>query len=198
MKLCVFQGTFNPIHNAHLRVAKYVLNKYDFDKLLFIPAYKPPHKKYDDNMSIHRLNMVKLAIEDEHNSKIEVSDIEYKREGKSYTYLTICELYKKYKIDSKINFIIGTDAFKDIESWYETNKLKELVKFTVFIRENNFSSLEYNYLKDKGYDFIFDELSFEDISSTELREKIKNGQNIDGFINNSVKEYIAKNGLYKT
>jgi nicotinate-nucleotide adenylyltransferase len=95
MKLCVFQGTFNPIHNAHLRVAKYVLNKYDFDKLLFIPAYKPPHKKYDDNMSVHRLNMVKLAVEDEHNSKIEVSDIEYKREGKSYTYLTICELYKK-------------------------------------------------------------------------------------------------------
>ena len=198
MKLCVFQGTFNPIHNAHLRVAKYVLNKYDFDKLLFIPAYKPPHKKYDDNMSIHRLNMVKLAVEDEHNSKIEVSDIEYKREGKSYTYLTICELYNKYKIDSKINFIIGTDAFKDIENWYEADKLKELVKFTVFIRENNFSSLEYNYLKDKGYDFIFDELSFEDISSTELREKIKNGQNIDGFINNSVKEYIAKNGLYKT
>ncbi|MBO6180364.1 nicotinate (nicotinamide) nucleotide adenylyltransferase [bacterium] len=198
MKLCVFQGTFNPIHNAHLRVAKYVLNKYDFDKLLFIPAYKPPHKKYDDNMSIHRLNMVKLAIEDEHNSKIEVSDIEYKREGKSYTYLTICELYKKYEIEGKINFIIGTDAFKDIENWYEADKLKKLVKFTVFIRENNFSSLEYNYLKDKGYDFIFDELSFEDISSTELREKIKNGQNIDGFINNSVKEYIAKNELYKT
>ena len=124
MKLCVFQGTFNPIHNAHLRVAKYVLNKYDFDKLLFIPAYKPPHKKYDDNMSIHRLNMVKLAIEDEHNSKIEVSDIEYKREGKSYTYLTICELYKKYEIEGKINFIIGTDAFKDIENWYEADKLK--------------------------------------------------------------------------
>ena len=198
MKLCVFQGTFNPIHNAHLRVAKYVLNKYNFDKLLFIPAYKPPHKNYDDNMSMHRLNMVKLAVEDEHNSKIEVSDIEYKRESKSYTYLTICELYEKYKIDGKINFIIGTDAFKDIESWYEADKLKKLVKFTVFIRENDFSSLEYNYLKDKGYDFIFNELSFEDISSSELREKIKNGQNIDGLINNSVKEYIAKNGLYKT
>lgn len=198
MKLCVFQGTFNPIHNAHLRVAKYVLNKYNFEKLLFIPAYKPPHKNYDDNMSMHRLNMVKLAVEDEHNSKIEVSDIEYKREGKSYTYLTICELYKKYEIEGKINFIIGSDAFKDIESWYEANKLKKLVNFTVFIRENNFSSLEYNYLKDKGYNFIFDELTFEDISSTELREKIKNGQNIDGLINNSVKEYIAKNGLYKT
>ncbi len=198
MKLCVFQGTFNPIHNAHLRVAKYVLNKYNFDKLLFIPAYKPPHKNYDDNMSMHRLNMVKLAVEDEHNSKIEVSDIEYKREGKSYTYLTICELYKQYEIEGKINFIIGTDAFKDIESWYETDKLKKLVKFTVFIRENDFSSLGYNYLRDKGYDFIFDELTFEDISSTELREKIKNGQNIDGLINNSVKEYIKRNGLYKT
>ena len=198
MNLVVFQGTFNPVHNAHIRVAEYVLEKYNFDKLLFIPAYKPPHKDYDDKMSLHRLNMVKLAIMSESNPKIEVSDIEYKREDKSYTYLTICELYKKFDIEGKINFIIGTDAFKNIESWYETNKLKELVKFIVFKRENNFSPLSYNILKDKGYDFVFDDLEFEDISSTELREKVKKHENIDGMVSNRVKEYIAKNGLYET
>lgn len=198
MKLCVFQGTFNPIHNAHLRVADYVLKKYDFDKLLFIPAYKPPHKDYDDGMSLHRLNMVKLALDDINNPKIETSDIEYKRESKSYTYLTICELYNKFDIDGKINFIIGTDAFKDIETWYETDKLKKLVKFIIFKRENNFSPLEYNYLKDKGYDFCFEELSFKDISSTDLRKKIKNKENVDNLINYRVKEYIKNNGLYET
>lgn len=63
MKLCVFQGTFNPIHKAHLKMAEYVINNYGFDKILFIPACKPPHKEYDDNLCIHRLNMVKLATQ---------------------------------------------------------------------------------------------------------------------------------------
>ena len=75
--------------------------------------------------------MVKLAAA--YNSKFMVSDIEFKREGKSYTYLTICELYKQYNIDGKIHFIIGTDAFDFIESWYEADKLKEIVKFIVFV-----------------------------------------------------------------
>lgn len=197
MKLCVFQGTFNPIHNAHLRMAKYAKDKYDFDKILFIPAYKPPHKDYEDSLSLHRLEMAKLAIKDFGDTKFEVSDIEFQREEKSYTYLTICELYKKYNIEGKIHFIIGTDAFKQIETWYETDKLKKLVKFIVFKRENNFSPLEYNYLENKEYDFVFEELSFDDISSTELRQKIKEHKNIDTLISQSVKEYIKRNGLYE-
>lgn len=197
MKLCVFQGTFNPIHNAHLRIVQYAINKYGFDKLLIIPAYKPPHKDYEDNMSIHRLNMAKLAVANLNNPKIEISDIEYQRDGKSYTYLTICELYKKYDVEGRINFIIGTDAFKQIETWYKADKLKNLIKFIVFKRENNFSPLEYNYLKDKGYDFDFEDLPFEDISSTELRKRIKENENTENLINEKVKEYILKNGLYE-
>ena len=196
MKLCVFQGTFNPIHNAHIRVADYVANKYNFDKILFIPAFQPPHKDYDTDLSKHRLSMVKLATSN--NPKFEVSDIEYKRGGKSYTYLTICELYKLYKIEGKINFIIGTDAFDFIETWYEADKLKELVKFIVFIREENFNSDKYNYLKDKGYYFVTESLSFENISSTKLREMVKNGEDTSLYLDKKVKDYIEKNELYKT
>ena len=94
MEICVFQGTFNPIHNAHLRVADFLVNKYDFDKFIFIPAFNPPHKNTDLSFSKHRYNMVKLAVED--NPKFEISDIEYKREGKSYTYLTICQLRENW------------------------------------------------------------------------------------------------------
>ena len=151
MKLCVFQGTFNPIHNAHLRVGEFLADK--FDKILFIPAYQPPHKSVELNMTSHRFEMVKIATEN--NNKFEVSDIEYKRGGKSYTYLTICELYNLYQIDGKINFIIGTDAFRHIESWYEADKLKKLVKFLVFVREDKFDISEYDVLKKKGYDFEF-------------------------------------------
>ncbi|MBO6087192.1 nicotinate (nicotinamide) nucleotide adenylyltransferase [bacterium] len=207
MNICLFAGTFNPIHNAHLKMAQFVLDNFGFDKILFIPAYKPPHKDYAPDMSNHRLKMVQIAIKN--NPKFEVSDIEFKREGKSYTYLTIQELYKKYynkeiaqqvyndgllTTYDKFNFIIGTDAFKKIETWYETDKLKKLVDFIVFIRENETINLD--YLKEKGYNFKFAEMDFFDISSTNLRNRIKNQQPIESFVPKEVEDYIYKNGLY--
>jgi nicotinate-nucleotide adenylyltransferase len=195
MKLCVFQGTFNPIHNAHLRVGEFVLATYKPDLFFYIPAKNPPHKFCNPSLAQHRFNMVKLATES--NPRFSVSDIEYKRKGKSYTYLTICELYKKYDIDGKILFIIGTDAFKKIENWYEFDKLKKLVKFILFVREDNFNPLEYNYFKEIGLDFEIQPLPYKEISSTELREKIKAGENITSLVHPKVKEYIEQNGLYK-
>lgn len=197
MNLCVFQGTFNPIHNAHLRVADYVLNKYNFDRLIIIPAYKPPHKDYDKSVQNHRLQMAKLAVQELNNPKISVSDIEFRREEKSYTYITICELYKQFDLSEKISFIIGTDAFSQIESWYETDKLKELVKFLVFERENNFDALMYNDKKERGYDFSIETLSFEDISSTQIRQMAAVGDSIKDYVPRSVEDYIKENGLYR-
>jgi nicotinate-nucleotide adenylyltransferase len=139
--------------------------------------------------------MVKIAIQ--HNKFFEISDIEYKRGGKSYTYLTILELIKLYDIEDKINFIIGTDAFEKIESWYEADKLKKLIKFIVFIREENFDISKYNYLKARGYDFEFQPLTFENISSTQLREFIKNNKSISPYVPKQVEEYIKENELYK-
>lgn len=195
MKLCVFQGTFNPIHRAHLKVAEYVSGNYSFDKILFIPAYKPPHKDYDPDMSIHRLNMVNLAIKN--NPNFECSDIEFHNEGKSYTYLTIKELYKDYNIDGKISFIIGTDAFEKIASWYKTDELKKLVDFIVFERTNDFNPDKYDYLRDKGYNFIFANMKYYDISSTQLRSRIANGETISDIVTEEVERYIKQNGLYK-
>lgn len=169
-------------------MAEFVLKNFGFEKIIFIPAYKPPHKDYDLEMSYHRLNMVKLATE--YNKNFEVSDIEFQRDTKSYTYLTILELYKKYNPNGKISMIIGTDALKKIETWYETDKLKNLVDFIVFIRENEHVNLD--WLKEKGYNFQTADMPFEDISSTKIREKgeLKN-------VPPKVKEYIEKNGLYK-
>lgn len=197
MNLCVFQGTFNPIHNAHLRVAKYVMDKYKFDKLIFIPAFNPPHKNCDKAMAQHRFNMVKTALNQYRN--MEVSDIEYRRKGVSYTYLTICELIKMYNLDNqKINFIIGTDAFEKIETWYNIDELKKLVHFIVFVREDNFNPDKLEKLRKKGYDFVIESLEFEDISSTELRQRIKNNEQISDIVCKEVEEYIYQNGLYKS
>ena len=194
MKLCVYCGTFNPIHNAHIQVARYIKEHYNFDKIIFIPAYKPPHK--DTALSEHRFNMVKLAIQN--IDGFEISDIEYKSEENSYTFNTLTKLYEIYpNIEGKINFIIGTDAFRNIKSWYNTDGLKQQAKFIVFKRETEFDSHDFDILKDDGYDFEFAQKPFEDISSTNLRECVKEGKSIKDLVPEAVYNYIKKNGLYK-
>ena len=195
MKLCVFQGTFNPIHKAHIDMAEFVLKNFGFEKIIFIPAANPPHKDYDKRMSIHRLKMVELAIKK--FKGFEVSNIEFLLEGKSYSYLTALELYKQYDVSGKINFIIGTDAFEKIESWYKSDEFKKLVDFIVFVRENNFNPNRFQHLKEKGYNFQFTQMPFEDISSTDLRKRIKNGLSIKNFVSKEVEDYINKYELYK-
>lgn len=188
MKICLFQGTFNPIHNAHLKMANYVIEKFNFDRVIFIPAFKPPHKEYDISMAQHRLNMVKLATTN--NPRFVVSDVEFKNDRKSYTYLTVKKIVNEEKMHEKINFIIGTDAFEKIESWYEADKLKDLVKFIVFKRDCKLDLKKFDELKLRGYDFVFADMKFEDISSTQIRGGI-----VD-LVPEKVKEYILKNGLY--
>ncbi|MFI3299799.1 MAG: nicotinate (nicotinamide) nucleotide adenylyltransferase [Candidatus Gastranaerophilales bacterium] len=191
MNLCVFQGTFNPIHNAHIDMANYVLDNYDFDNILFIPAYMPVHKDYDLKMCQHRFNMVKLAISD--NDRFKISDIEYKLNQKSYTYYTILELYKIYDLKNKIKFIIGTDAFEKIETWHRSDELKKLVEFIVFTRENELNKNKYDYLKEKGYVFEFAKMDYIEISSTDARKNLDEQTQI---LPEKVKGYIIKNELY--
>ena len=193
MNICLFCGTFNPIHNAHLRMAEHVLRKFGFEKVIFIPSFLPPHKGADS--AFHRLEMVKLAVTE--NKGFEVSDVEFALGKTSYTYLTVLELQKRLGTDEKFNFIIGTDAFEKIESWYESDKLKKLLKFIVSRREGDCDLARFDYLKEKGYDFDFTNLAFYDISSTELREKVAGGEDISGLVPLAVEEYIIENGLYR-
>ena len=93
MNICIFPGTFNPIHIAHIKMALFALEKYNFEKIIFIPSYIPPHKQLNSNLAEHRFNMVKLAVNT--NSKFEISDIEYKSENKSYTYITVNKIREK-------------------------------------------------------------------------------------------------------
>ena len=139
--------------------------------------------------------MVKIATSD--NPKLEVSDIEYKRGGNSYTYLTILELRKEYGIEDRINFLIGTDAFCKIDTWYEADKLKDLLHFIVYPRCKNFDVKDYDKFKDLGYDFEFSPMEYIDVSSTEVRDNIHCGKGIKELEIPRVMEYIKENGLYK-
>lgn len=184
MTICVFPGTFNPIHIAHLRMAQFAAEKYGFAKIIFIPAYMPPHKQLDSNMAKHRYNMVKLAVEK--NMRFGISDIEYKSDGKSYSIITVKKIREQYKIEDRLNFIIGTDAFKNIKTWYKTEELKDLVHFIVFPRgEDKIKPDEY-----EGYSYELVDCEKFDISSTAIRDERKSGTTIE------VKEYIKNNELY--
>ena len=195
MKLCVFQGTFNPIHNVHLAMANYIKNICDFDTILFIPAYKPPHKEFDDDLSTHRFQMVKLAIEGE--TAFNISNIEYQNERFSYTYLTILELYKRYNVTGKISFIIGADAFREVLDWYESDKLKNLVHFIIFSRDNEIDKDRLVLMNSKGYKFSLAKMNPINLSSTMLRERLENGNSVASFVPAKVLEYINEHGLYK-
>ena len=195
MKLCVFQGTFNPIHNAHLAMANYAKTVYDYDTILFVPAYKPPHKEFDDDLANHRFQMVKLAVSGE--NFFGISNIEFQNERYSYTSLTIQELYKRYRIDGKIGFIIGFDAFREIDTWFETDKLKTLVDFIVFPREGEIDQDRLSFLHYKGYKYNLAKMQPIDISSTDIREKLEQGHSVVGLVPHVVLEYINKHGLYR-
>lgn len=195
MELCIFSGTFNPIHNGHLYMAEYVIKNFGISKILFIPAFVPPFKNTAPELAEHRYKMVELAIKN--NPDFEISDIEFRHSGKSYTYLTIKELYEQYKIDGKINFIIGTDAFESLDRWYKSEELRKMIRFIVFVRKNDFDSSKYDIMKTNGYDFKFANMQFNDISSTEIRERIKNNKELAGLLPAEVERYIKENGLYK-
>lgn len=184
MTICIFPGTFNPIHIAHIKMAQFALQKYEFEKIIFIPAYIPPHKQVNSNLAKHRYNMVKLVCDK--NSKFEVSDIEYKSENTSYTLITVQKIREQYNIDGRLNLIIGTDAFSKIRSWYKIDELKNLVHFIVFPRGEDIIKPE-DYI-DFSYELVkADKI---DVSSTQMRE------NHEGETTKEVEEYIAKNELY--
>ena len=189
---CYYFGTFNPVHSGHIKTAKDVLSKLGFSKVVFVPAYIPCHKEVSIN-SFDRLNMLKLVADND----IEVSDIEFKLPKPSYSYRTVQEILKNKKQGEKVNYIIGFDAFKKIESWKNFEYLKNNVHFIVLKRTGE-DRKEIEKLKEKGFDFeITDSIDTIDISSTEIREKVKKGADISGLVDEKVKRYIKENELYR-
>ena len=161
MTICIFPGTFNPIHKAHIKMAEFALDYYKFEKIIFIPSYLPPHKDINPMLATHRLNMVKLAVSE--NPKFVVSDIEYKNKEKSYSLITVKKIINDYNISGRLNFIIGTDAFENINSWYNADELKQYVHFIVFPRGVALTA------KDR-FDYEIAPMNFIEISSTKLRQ----------------------------
>lgn len=199
MRIGIFGGAFNPIHNGHLTLAESYYESLHLDKIIFIPTSVPPHKTADYLVSQNdRLEMVRLAISDK--SSFEVSDIEFHRRGKSYTYDTLLAVKELYP-ESEIYLIIGADQFLTFHLWYKYKDILDTVTLCTSARQNEQEKQElYDYAKSldglkKDKYFIADYPVIR-LSSSEIRDKIKNGEDISALVPKRVCNYIFEKGLY--
>lgn len=196
MKIGLYGGAFNPVHNGHLALADHFKNAFELERLIFIPTHVPPHKSGDGLVSgEHRINMLSLAL-----SGLEycsVSDIEFRREGKSYTYDTVCELKKIYP-DDEFFLIVGADQYFDFQKWYRADDILRQVTVCSAARENNQyrQMLEYKSKHDNMQNTVVCNFDVTEISSSKIRNMISTGQSVSEFVPDSVLRYIKENNLY--
>ena len=197
MKVGILGGTFSPIHYGHLILAETAYDRFGLDKVLIMPAGDPYFKDLNKMAADeHRENMTRLAIKD--NPHFEFSDIELKREGKTYTVDTLTELTSQYT-DDEFFFIVGSDTLYNIEKWYRPTEIFQMAKLLTSCRniEKEELNKQIDYLKNKFGAKIYNlYMPNIDISSTDIRDKVKHGMSIRYFTPDSVINYIQENKLY--
>lgn len=192
----ILGGTFDPVHNAHIRLAVHAYNELHLEKVIFIPAYIPPHKT--DRIITgekHRLEMTRLAVRD--FAEFEVSDIELKLSGASYTARTLTILAEQ---NENLVFILGADSYMALDSWYHPEIIFAKARIACACRDG----ISAQSIKDKAdfYDRKYGAVTHllrmddTDISSTEIRRLIAEGKDAERYLPAAVYKYIRENGLY--
>ena len=192
MKIAILGGSFDPPHLGHLILADTVITNCNYDKIIFIPAKIPPHKNISGEVSNEdRLNMLKLSIESD--ERFLLDEYELNNDGVSYTINTLNYLYKNYDIEGKIGLIIGADLIKDFDKWREPEKIAEISNITVVNREDDKNLYKENIDK---YNIKVIMAPRIDISSSLIRNRIKEKKGFRYFVSKKVYDYIISNNLY--
>lgn len=219
IRLGLLGGTFNPVHNGHLAIARQALEALGLDQILFIPASDPPHKP-DRNLApaTDRYEMVRLAIASE--TSFVLSDVEMRRPGKSYSIDTVRLLQQDYGPQTQLSFLIGLDAFLDFPNWREPETLLTLCSFVVISRPGiSFQALSTMAILppipgqslvdlDAGRLFRLDipigtrhltclRLPPSEVSASDIRMRIKRGLPVANQLPPLVESYILHHHLYK-
>ncbi len=188
MRIGILGGTFNPVHIGHLILAEEAREKLGLDKVIFVPAALPPHK---DNLNIalaaDRLKMLRLAVAS--NKYFTVSDIEIKRQGRSYTIDTLKVFQAKYPRD-ELYFIIGSDLLKYLGEWKDLKQILSMVKFVAATRPG--------YPLEDMPPYIHTlPIRAVDVSGFEVRQCIAQNKSFGYLVTDKVFDYIKKRKLYK-
>lgn len=203
MKIGIFGGTFNPPHKGHAQLVKDFANRLSLDKVLIIPDKRPVHKTWEDLIPDEkRFEMCQLAFT---QANFEVSRMEIDRESDSYTVLTIRELKEKYP-DDELYLIIGSDMFLMFHKWYKHKEIMENCTICVASRKDEESIYQLRsyafsqfkiYIKElEGEGIIISPAQPFEISSTELRQMLKDKKDVTKYLDENVIEYIKDRGLY--
>lgn len=188
MRIGILGGTFNPIHLGHLMIAQMVLEKFDLDKVVFIPSSLPPHKNGRDVIPAdHRMAMVQWAVKD--NALFEVSDYEVKKGGKSYSIDTVAYLRGCYPPGTKFFFIIGNDHLTKLHTWRRIEEIVKIVSFVAVYRPG----VEAVRSRIKTKSIVIPGVA---ASSSDIRRRITAGKTVRYLVPDRVLGYIKKYKLY--
>ena len=197
-RLGIFGGTFDPIHHGHLVAAEEARHQLELDRVLFVPARVPPHKPAGPiTPASHRVRMVKLAIAG--NPHFAVSRVDVDRPAPSYTVETMELLRAEWGPGPRFFFIEGPDSLSDIVSWYRPQRLIELCELAVVARpggEIDLPQLE-SRLPGLSARLHWVEMPLLEISSTDLRARVRAGRPISYLVPLKVEAYIHRHGLYR-
>jgi len=199
-------GTFDPIHYGHLRPALEVMQKLELKEVQFIPCYQPVHKDAPNVSAEQRCEMIRLAIA--HQPKFKLNTIEIEKGGPSYTVETL-ELLKQQYPDQGLVLMMGTDAFAKFHTWHRWQDIIQLANIVIMHRPGEEVPLDctsggiYQKYKTDAFTALNGQMmdlpvTQLDISSTAIRELIKQGKSAEYLLLPCVMEYIKKQGLYQT
>jgi len=197
----ILGGTFDPIHLGHLEAASAARTALSLDRVLLLPSRTPPHRSMEPRASVyHRFAMTALAADDREGML--ASDLELRRDGPSYTALTLEALQQEGLEPSQLFFIIGADAFAEIGTWYDYPRLLNLAHFVVVSRPGvqipradpipNPQSL----IPNSSTSVFFVDAATPDVSSTDIRRRVASGESIEGLVPPGVAEHIRRHRLY--
>ena len=196
MRIGVFGGTFDPIHMGHLIVAEDARAALELDKVLFIPAGQPWFKSYRQiTEARHRLAMVQLAVKD--NPHFDVTDIEVRRSGPSYTVDTLQELHELYS-DAELIVILGLDALREIDRWHQPSRVFQMASVAGMARPGATldPSVLHAAIPGASSRMRLLDSALIDISGTDIRRRASAGQSIRYRVPVAVERYIYDNVLY--
>jgi len=183
VRIGVLGGTFDPIHNGHLRLAIEAKEQLSLDKILFVPAYIPPHKlNYNDKKNSKiRLQLIKKTLVP--FSKLDVIDYEIKKKGISYTIDTVMYLKQKFGKNQKYFFLLGSDWTGKLNTWKDIDLLKKEITFVMVKRDS---------AKETDNSFLTIDFPIMEISSSLIRAKLKKNQNIRGLVPDKIVTVVQK------
>ena len=211
MRIGIFGGTFNPVHQGHLIAAEEVRERFHLDRVLFVPSARPPHKPRPGLLAAeHRLAMTRLAVEG--NPAFAVSTVEVERRGPSYSVETVEALARTWGRDARFFFVLGIDAFCEIDTWHRPERLLALCDFIVISRPGRNLSEAREVLARRfsvpwpassetaalpgGRRLHLARVPAVEISSTEIRRRLADGRSVKYLLPEAVESYILSHHLY--